>query len=105
MDFTYDSESDEKMFIVPVTSGFTIYTKNECNICVKVKQLLYSKNYRPLIINCDEYLLFDRDEFLSNIKIYSKKEYEMFPMVFFDGSFLGGYQETKDYLDNLLEFD
>jgi glutaredoxin len=93
-------------FIKPNEKGFTIYSKSGCPNCSKVKILLNNENIIFKMIDCDDYLIENKDFFLECIKDICKKEYKMFPIVFNDGILLGGYNETKEYIDKLfLSFD
>jgi len=75
-------------------SMFTIYTKSDCVYCTKVKALLPD----AVVIDCDDRLLQDRPGFLREMEARIGRPYRMFPMVFLDDQFLGGYEETKAYL-------
>jgi len=95
-----------KMFASPSADGFTIYTKSKCPYCTKVKELFAHTNPEPVYINCDSYLDGFRDAFLEFILGYTVREHRTFPMVFFKGVFIGGYTETKEYMDtNLFSAD
>lgn len=83
------------VFIPPSQTGITIYTKSNCIYCDKVKEILDG-----LIVSCDSYLEHDREEFLSTMKKQIGKEYKTFPMVFMDGTFIGGYEDTLRYLEH-----
>jgi glutaredoxin len=88
------------------SKGFTIYSKSGCTFCVKVKSLLKEKGLIFNMVDCDEYLIEDKPAFLEFIKELAGREVNSFPMIFFDGKFIGGYNETKDYLDKtLLSFE
>jgi glutaredoxin len=88
------------------SKGFTIYSKSGCTFCIRVKLLIKEKGLIFNTINCDEYLLEDKPCFLEFIKQLANKEVNIFPMVFLDGKFIGGYNETKEYLDKtLLSFE
>ena len=94
----------------PLIKGFTIYSKSGCINCLKVKQLLKEKNQDKqdeiLIIDCDEYLIENKEDFLFFIKNISNNDVKSFPIIFNDGKFIGGYKETILFLDNLLlEFE
>ena len=82
-------------FTEPTSKGYTIYSKSGCTYCTKVKDLLKLLKLPYEMVNCDEYLLEDRDGFLAFIKERAGKEYKTFPMVFADAKFLGGFSETK----------
>lgn len=85
-------------FTLPNQQGYTIYSKSGCPNCSKIKKLLDYENPKPVIVDCDEYLLEDKEGFLKFIETNAKKEWKTFPMVFYNGQFIGGYQEAlKDY--------
>lgn len=84
----------------PQDTGFTIYSKSGCEFCVKVKKLLEEKYFNHVIIDCDDYLLEDKPGFLQSIHLLVGKEYKMFPIVFLNGTFVGGFRETEQYLTN-----
>jgi glutaredoxin len=79
--------------MLPAPSGFTIFSKSDCTFCTKAKALLPDAT----IVECDD-ALRDRDAFLTHMETLIGRPYRMFPMVFLDGHFLGGYEETKAYL-------
>jgi len=91
-------------FFTPLETGFTIYSKSGCSNCTKVKKLLLDKQSFFVDISCDEYLLEDKEGFLSFIKERANKEYKTFPMVFYDGKFIGGFAEIKLHFDKLSCF-
>ncbi len=82
------------MFPSPVMDGYTIYSKSNCPYCVKIKDFLEREKCKMTIIDCDEYLKQNREEFLSEMKKNTVIEWKTFPFVFLDGNFIGGYQDT-----------
>ena len=86
----------------PIEKGFTIYSKSGCPTCLKSKAYLKQKNLIFTVINCDEYIIEDRDFFLSFIKEQAGHEVKMFPIIFYDGQFVGGFNETVIFSDKLL---
>ena len=86
----------------PNDSEFTIYSKSGCQNCLKVKILLKEKGMDFNIIDCDDYLIEDKETFLIFINKLTQKDIKTFPMIFYKGDFIGGYNETKDTLDKLL---
>jgi glutaredoxin len=93
-------------FTKPSNMGFTIYSKSGCNYCNKVKKLLIDKSIPFDLVDCDEYILEDRNNFLLFIKEYTKIDFHTFPMVFNNGIFIGGYNETLNYVNKFfLSFD
>lgn len=93
----------------PQKEIITIYSKTGCNYCVKVKKILEENNHNFITIDCDKFISENKDEFLLFIKNVIGKEYNFFPMVFHDNTFIGGYDETLKYLTSLqyklLDFD
>jgi glutaredoxin 3 len=89
----------KEMFPSPSSTGYTIYTKDKCPFCVRAKDLLDNK--APLVIECDAYLTDagTREAFLSFIQQLNGGEpYKTFPMIFLDGSFVGGFSELRRLL-------
>ena len=89
----------------PFKTDFTVYSKSGCPNCTKVKKLLIEKKVFFVEIDCDDYIIEDKEKFLLFIKERANKEYKTFPMVFNDGNFIGGFTETQDYFNKLLSFD
>jgi glutaredoxin len=89
-------------FESPSESGFTIYSKSGCPNCLKVKSLLKEKNLQFNIINSDEYIFEYKEAFLKFIKDISNKEVKTFPIIFYDKEFVGCYNETREFVDDLL---
>jgi len=92
-------------FSEPLKTIFTVYSKSGCHYCTKVKTLLADKKYDFVVIDCDEYLLEDKEGFLSFIKDISKREHRTFPIVFSDGHFIGGFLETQQWVEKNSCFD
>lgn len=85
----------------PSASGYTIYTKEKCNYCTKVKVLLPEDS---LIIPSDTFLKADRGAFLALMDSITGQTPRTFPMVFLDGAFIGGHDETDKHLDVIAAF-
>lgn len=79
----------------PSKDSYTIYSKSGCPSCTKAKELL--KLEKVTIIDCDEYLIEDRQGFLEYMQKLIGKEYKMFPMIFKDGVFIGGFTDLKPF--------
>ena len=83
----------------PSSITYTIYSKSGCPGCKKVKELLKSEN--PIIIDCDEYILDNKQNFLDFIENIAGKPVKMFPIVFNKNKeFIGGYNDTKEVYNN-----
>lgn len=90
-------------FPKPIDNGFTVYSKSGCGYCVRVKTLLKQQDVHFHVIDCDEFLLEDKPGFLQFILLLVGKEYKTFPMVFFNGTFLGGFKETELHFKKIQE--
>lgn len=89
-------------FTEPTLNGFTIYSKSGCHNCSKIKKLLKEKNLFFIEVDCDEYLIEEKDNFLSFIENKVGKPYKTFPIVFYDGKFIGGFTESEEYVNKIL---
>jgi glutaredoxin 3 len=92
-------------FPLPSSSQFTIYSKSGCPNCTKAKNLLKEKNLNFNIVDCDDFLIEDKENFLIFIQDISGKEYRTFPMIFDNKKFIGGFTEMQKYLDTFLDFE
>jgi glutaredoxin len=93
-------------FEKPSDNDFTVYSKSGCPNCSSVKKILQDKNLLFNVVDCDDYIIEDKENFLLFIKDLSKREIKQFPIIFHAGSIIGGYNETRDYIDKLfLSFD
>ena len=89
----------------PQKEEFTVYSKSGCINCVKVKTLLKDKNLNFIVIDCDEFVLEDKDAFLKFMYKLAGQEYKTFPMVFDEKYFVGGFTETIKHVEKILDFD
>jgi len=91
-------------FTKPSETQYTVYSKSGCPNCKKVKELLEVKKIPFTIIDCDEYLIESKSEFLNFIQELTSREWKTFPIVFNNTSqFIGGFLDTKLYLEKLEE--
>ena len=97
---------EKRDYVVPAVDNYTIYTKSGCLNCVKVKKILESEteNKKPLIVDCDEWLIEDKPAFLEFIREKAGQECKTFPMVFHNGAYIGGYEETKVFKEKREAF-
>lgn len=72
----------------PTKDGYTIYTKTGCKWCIHAKRVFSDATF----ICCDK-LLEDRDSFLEEMDKHTKG-HRTFPMVFYKGKFVGGYDKA-----------
>ena len=71
--------------------NFTVYSKDNCPYCYKVKQVLELTGSNFVVYNLDEH--FTREEFYSEFGQGST-----FPQIIMDGKHLGGCSDTVKYL-------
>lgn len=83
----------------PANDSYTIYSKSGCLYCTKAKGLLQNERVPPLVVNCDEFLLGNKDEFFDQMKSLIGYEYKTLPLIFKNGRFIGGYNKTKDFYE------
>jgi glutaredoxin len=76
----------------PAATGYTVYTKDNCKYCDMVKELLEEEE--PVLINTESYLETRKEEFLAFIATLAQRTYRTFPMVFYNGTFVGGFTDT-----------
>jgi glutaredoxin len=88
---------DEEEYVSPAVNDYTIYSKSGCPNCVKIKKYLCEVGAKLLVINCDEYILENKENFLNFIESLAGKEVKIFPMVFYEGQYIGGYAETEKH--------
>jgi glutaredoxin len=86
----------------PNKKCFTIYSKSGCPNCTLVKKLIKEKGFFFTEINCDEYILEDKESFLKFIENIAETSYKTFPMVFYNGKFVGGLAHTTEFINKLL---
>lgn len=91
-------------FEEPSKFNFTLYCKTGCVNCSKLKKLLKEYNFNYTVVSCDEYLLENREEFLEFIENKANTEIKYFPIVFYEGVYIGSYLETKKYVETFLSF-
>ena len=86
---------------LPAEKGFTIYSKSGCLNCDNIKKLLDDNKLEYNVINCDKYLNTNKDFFIKFIYELAKKEIKVFPMVFKDNLFVGGYKEAVNEIHRI----
>ena len=93
MEFTYS---------YPEKKGFFIYSKSGCKYCDIVKKIITDNYFSFSEINCDNYIINDKDKFLNFIEELIGSSYKTFPIVFYDGKFIGGSTHTTEFIKTLL---
>ena len=66
------------------------------------KKILQDKNFIFNVVNCDDYIIEDKELFLLFIKDLSEREIKQFPIIFYDGVIVGGYNETKEFINKFF---
>lgn len=83
----------------PASDSYTIYSKSGCLYCTKAMTLLQNEKPELLYVDCDEFLLENKQEFLNQMKSLIGYEYKTFPMIFKNGHFIGGYTKTQEFYE------
>lgn len=86
-------------FEKPKKDIYTVYSISACKYCVKVLDELKKRDIKYEVIKCDEYYLDDYDSFFLFMKEMHPFEELKFPMVFFNDTYIGGYTNTVQYLE------
>lgn len=76
---------------------YTIYSKSGCHYCTKAKDLVKSKS--PFVVDCDEYIIENKDVFIQCMNKRTGVECKTFPIIFYKGTYLGGFTETKEHYE------
>ena len=80
----------------------TLVLNKKVELNMKVKKLLKEKNLLFNVIDCDDYILENKQTFLNFLKNISNVDINTFPIIFYEGKYIGGFIETKDFIDKLL---
>jgi glutaredoxin len=94
----------DQEFEKPKMTGYTVYSKTGCPNCVKVKKFLQNVKAEMIIVDCDEYLIERKEEFIKFIEETAEKSVRVFPIVFFERKFIGGYSDTEYHYNRLNAF-
>lgn len=86
--------------IIMTDNNWIVYTKSNCLYCDKVKELLKEENDK-LYIDCDKFIKTNRDKFLNVMKNKTGIEIKTFPIVILNNEYIGGYNETKEYIEQM----
>lgn len=92
-------------FPLPKQDGITIYSKSGCKNCIKVKELFKTKQIFFKEIDCDEILIDSKIEFLEFIATLTSVNVTKFPIVFNGKNYIGSYDETRNYINNISNID
>jgi glutaredoxin len=84
---------------------FTVYSKSACKNCLKVKTFLSYNEKTFTIIDCDDYIIEDRNKFIIFLQEITENKFNQFPVVFYDGIYIGEYNETIQYCNEMMDFD
>ncbi len=79
-------------FLYRSENVYVIYTQKSCGFCVMAKELLeaHSQEYTEIAIDKD-----------NEAKTYVKGFAKTVPQIFFEKQLIGGYDELKEYLNDI----
>jgi glutaredoxin len=92
-------------FALPSEVGYTIYSKSGCKFCTKLKNIFKSNQIPFTLIDCDDYLVEDRDNFILFMKQYMKKSIVSFPILFNNKTCIGNYNKALQHLHICYNID
>jgi glutaredoxin len=92
-------------FPIPQSNCFTIYSKSGCKNCIKVKTLLKEKQISFIEIDCDDFIIDNKIEFMQFINKIGKSNISQFPIVFSNSIYIGSFNETYNYITHLANID
>jgi glutaredoxin len=99
-------------FPEPSLVSYTVYSKSGCPNCTKVKVLIEGEdediwkddNTYLTVYECNEYLKESREEFMNFMDKRAHTKITSFPIVFFNGEYIGGFAETKKFMEKRNAF-
>ena len=80
------------------TDTYTAYVRSGCAYCSNLMEMFKKNNSLTIIINCDPYIRRNKSKFLEEMNSRIDGTWTTFPMVFYNGEFIGGFTETVQYL-------
>tara|TARA_B100000795_G_scaffold121026_1_gene90089 strand:- start:99 stop:374 length:276 start_codon:yes stop_codon:yes gene_type:complete len=81
--------------LLPNSQGYFLYSKSNCKYCSLAKDLLPNVSF----VNVDHALATNKQLFLEKLHAIAETPIQTFPVVFFNGIFLGGYTESREHLE------
>lgn len=67
-----------------------------CPNCAKAKLLLRDES--KIVVECDELIKINRNEFIENLEKKMKTKFHHFPVIFIDDIYLGDYHDLVEHL-------
>jgi glutaredoxin len=88
----------------PDALGYTLFSKHACVLCDKMKTVLLARNIPFTLAQCDDLLQGDtREPFIEHLKTLSNQAKIMFPLVFHNGCYIGGFADARKYVEDEAE--
>jgi glutaredoxin len=78
------------------STQYTVFTKSGCKYCDNIKILMEQEKEDVIYILCDDILISNRQLFIDFIKQNAKIEKVTFPIVFYDGNYVGGCDDYNE---------
>ena len=78
----------------PSKNMYTNYSKSGCPNCIKIKHFLQEKNIEYNIVDCDDYIIENKNIMQRSQNISND---------FFDEKYIGGYNETKTKIECFMD--
>jgi len=87
-------EFNKMNFPLPIDKGYFMYSKSNCKFCKFAKEQLPNLT----AVNIDEFIETNKSKLLDKISTIATVEIKTFPIVFYNGIYIGGYKESKEHL-------
>lgn len=80
-------------FPTPLEYGVTIYSKEHCKFCTDAKKVAEDNNISPKVVDCESFLHDPeiKTAFKEFIQPLMGAELKSFPIIFNNGTYVGGY--------------
>jgi glutaredoxin len=86
--------------MLSLPSDNVVFSKSGWINCDRVISFLTEYDIEYSVVKCDDYLTRDREAFLRSMtELTGGITPKVFPMVFIDGKYLGGFRETIEYIE------
>jgi len=87
-------EFNKMNFPLPIDKGYFMYSKSNCKFCKFAKEQLPNLT----AVNIDEFIETNKSKLLDKISTIATVEIKTFPIVFYNGIYIGGYNMSKEHL-------
>ena len=84
---------------------YTVFTKKKCSYCDKIKTLMVESGEMVKFVECDVLLNRNKILFLNFMKTKIQRDNITFPIVFYEGNYVGGCDDYEKELQRRILYD